>query len=122
MHYIEIFESFQANMEVPLRMEKFREKGNYESSSLTLGFTIKGIHWVSRRMTLRCAAQIYDRYLQSTELILMEEIRPKLSSVVDNSSTQTHPQTRNHSLATTLSTTFTILIPTLFVLGVISQF
>ncbi|CAG7784941.1 unnamed protein product [Allacma fusca] len=66
----------------------FRIKENpMETSQLNLRFQLRPEHFrANGRVTMKCTARIYDYYHNSSEATIFEADNPKLSSVVDNTS------------------------------------
>lgn len=63
---------------------KDRDDTTKESITVGLNFTVRQQHFIKSRMTLTCQANIEpDMYTGSTDVIIVEHVRPKLSSVVD---------------------------------------
>ncbi|XP_035708915.1 uncharacterized protein LOC110851365 isoform X1 [Folsomia candida] len=65
---------------------RFRDLQNTETSRFTIRIAITSEHFVGGQLKLSCLAEIADHYHQTSEVIISEEDRPKISSVVDNSS------------------------------------
>jgi len=66
--------------------KKVRESDNKETSHIGIRFVVEQSHFKNGRLKLICLAKIQNLYHQTTEETIFEENRPKLSSVVDNSS------------------------------------
>lgn len=69
-----------------LPQEIRREWDTRETSTLGLRFILTPSHFIQGRLTLGCIAKIQNMYHKSAEAIISEDDRPKISSVVDNSS------------------------------------
>ncbi|ODN00267.1 hypothetical protein Ocin01_06426, partial [Orchesella cincta] len=63
-----------------------REWDSRETSTLGLRFILTPSHFIQGRLTLGCIAKIHNMYHHSAEATILEDDRPKISSVVDNSS------------------------------------
>lgn len=63
-----------------------RDWDSRETSILGLRFVVTPAHFIQGKLTLGCIAKIHNIFHKSAETTINEYDRPKISSVVDNSS------------------------------------